>query len=957
MKKLLFIFLILLGIFLGLIIAVPIFFKGTIVKSIKKAVNEELTATVEFDENIGLSLIRSFPNLSLQIDAIEVVNGGDFEGDTLLKMKSFQATLDIMSVLKGDEIHIRSIVLDEPIIHARVLADGRANWDITKQADEETPDTSADSEATTPFKVSLKRYEIRNGRVKYDDLESDMSAELIGLNHSGKGDFSQDDFILETLTEIQTLTYIMEGIPYLNKVNTEMKCDIGINMPAMRFDFKENTLRLNALEIGLDGFLAMPDDNMSMDLKVISKKTSLKEILSLVPSIYTHDFTNVQTSGNTALDMNLKGVLNTELEIYPAFEVELMVENGTFNYPDLPEKLSDIQFLFRVNNADGQLDHTVVNLQKLHFLFGKEPFDMRLLLTKPLSQPYVEMAARGLVMLENVENLIPLDEGTKLAGRVQADFSAKGNVSSFEGDNYEAMNASGFLNVQNLVYSDGQSLPYELVNLGLAFSPKTLNLQSLIAKYGHSDFKVSGEMSNYLAYLFKEGEVLTGRLDVSAGLLDCNAFLSEEGEEQVEAPAPNDTMELEAFVVPENILFDLNLNMDKVLYDNLTLNEVKGAAQIKEQVLYFNGVEMGIFGGKVTMEGTYDSKNPEQPKTAMKLGLQDVGIKETFQYINTVQILAPIAEHLSGRMNLSTDLSSLLNKDMTPVLSSISSSGFLKTAEAVLSGFQPTNALADKLQLDALKTINIGQTNISYTIQDGKVSLKNPVNLKLNDMLLAVEENGYTTFDQLINYKLKLTVPKSILGGAGNSAILRMLGEANKLGINVGVGDKLTINALLGGTIKSPKITTSFNEIKENLENQVKEEVKKVIDEKKEEVKKKVDELAQELINKASAKGDQLIEEARKKADMLKAEAEKQGNALKAEADKQAAELLKQAGSNPIKKLAAEKAGDKLKQEAKLKADMLNGESEKKGKALIKEAEDQKAKLIADAQAEKNKRN
>jgi len=953
MKKLLFIFLILLGIFLGLILAVPFFFKGTIVNAIKKAVNEELTATVEFDENIGLSLIRSFPNLSLSIERLQVVNQGDFEGDTLIAMKSFQATLDIMSVLKGDEIRIRSIELDEPRIHALVHSDGKANWDIMKESEPESIDTA--SEEATAFKISLKRYEIKNAYILYDDQESDMRAELVGMNHSGKGDFSQDDFILETLTEIQSLTYITEGIPYLSEVNTGLKCDVGINMPAMRFDFKENTLRLNALEIGLDGFLAMPEDNMTMDLKIVSKKTSLKEIVSLVPAIYSKEFETVQATGKTALQMNMKGVLNTALEIYPAFEIDLQIENGTFSYPDLPEKLSDIQVLFRVNNADGNLDHTVVNLQKLHFLLGKDPFDAKMLLTKPMSNPYVELSAKGLVLLENVQKLMPLDEGTQLSGRVQADFFAKGHVSSFEGDDYEAMNAGGFLNVQNLKYSEAQGLPYEVSNLGMEFSPKSISLQSFIAKYGHSDIQAKGEVSNYLAYLFKEGSVLKGNLDVNAGLLDCNTFLSEEGGEQVEAPSANDTMDLEAFLVPKNILFDLNLAMDKVLYDNLTLNQVKGSAQIKEQVLYLNGVEMGVFGGTLKMDGTYDSNNPEQPKTAMKLSLHDVSIKETFLYMNTVKSIAPIAEYLSGRMNLSTDLSTLLNKDMSPVLSSISSDGFLKTTDAVLTGFAPTNALADKLQLNSLKTIILGETNISYAIQDGKVSLKDPLNIKLNDIVLAIEKDGYTTFDQLINYKMKITVPKSLLGDAGNSAIKGLMGEANKLGINVGGGDKLSINALLGGTIKSPKITTSFGAIKEDITNQIKDEVKKKVEEKKEEVKQKVDEKAQQLINQASAKGDQLIAEARKQAEAINAEAEKQGNTLLAEADKQAAELLKQAGVNPLKKLAAEKAGDKLKQEARLKVDLLNAEADKKGKALIRDAENQKAKLIADAEAEKNK--
>lgn len=952
MKKLLLIFLILLGVLIGGILAVPVFFKGKIVKAIQGAVNEELTATVSFDEDIHLSLIRNFPNLSLGIDEIEVVNHGDFEGDTLLRMKKFRATLDIMSVIKGDEIRIRSIKLEEPIIHAHILSDGKANWDITKPSTDTTSEAPTEEESGD-FKISLKNYEIKDADILYNDEQGQMMAQILGFTHQGKGDFSKDDFVLETITEIQSLTYTMEGVDYLKDVNTALKMDIGMNLPNMRFDFKENTLRMNTLEVGFDGFIAMPDEAMNMDFKLVSKKTSLKEILSLVPSMYTKDFEQVKADGNTALDLSLNGTYNSELEIYPAFEVKLLVENGKVSYPDLPESLSDIQINLRVNNADGAPDHTVVNLERFHMLFGKEAFDAKLLFTRPISAPYVDLMAKGKVDLGNLNKMIPLDEGTTLTGLLTADLKAKGHVNTFTGDDYEAMDAAGELLLQGLKYTEKETLPYEVEEMQLSFSPKEMTLSKLQGKYGHSDFSANGTMSNYLAYAFKEGEVLNGELNLNSTLFDCNSFLTEEAE-QKEQPAPADTMDLEAFVVPANLNLNLNLNLNKVLYDNLTIQPVVGSALVKEQTLYFQGVELGMFEGKVKMDGYYSSKNEEQPETKVKLALQGIDIKESFNYMNTVKMLAPIAENLTGKLNMEMDLKTLLNKDMSPVLASISSDGLLQTVDAVLNGFKPTSALADKLNLKELKSIPLGRTNISYQIQDGKVSLKEAVNLKLDQLQIDVEKDGWTSFDQLINYKMKITVPKALFGNQGNAAIEGLLGEAAKAGMQFNNPEKLVVNALMTGTIKDPKITTSLNEIKEDIVNQVKDEVKKVIEEKKEEVKKKVDDELEKRIQQASAKGDQLIEEAKKQAEALKAEAKKKGEQLVAEAKKKREDLIKEAGINPLKKVAAEKAGDALVDEANKQADKLNAEAAKQGDALIKKAEDEKAKLIEQARTQKD---
>src|SRR3990170_7564444 len=127
------------------IIVAPFIFKDKIIAIAKEEANKQLNAKVDFGE-FDLTLFKSFPNFSLSIDKVSVANIGDFQGDTLLSVKNLSATVDLMSVIKGEQYKIRGILLDNPRIHAIVLSNGKANWDITKPDSSKTP--AAASEPT-----------------------------------------------------------------------------------------------------------------------------------------------------------------------------------------------------------------------------------------------------------------------------------------------------------------------------------------------------------------------------------------------------------------------------------------------------------------------------------------------------------------------------------------------------------------------------------------------------------------------------------------------------------------------------------------------------------------------------------------------------------------------------------------------------------------------------------------
>ena len=86
MKKILKILLIALVVLIIGIIAIPFLFKGTIQDKVRYLINEHVNAKVDF-ANIDISLIRSFPQASVVIDELSVINYAPFEGDTLVYSK------------------------------------------------------------------------------------------------------------------------------------------------------------------------------------------------------------------------------------------------------------------------------------------------------------------------------------------------------------------------------------------------------------------------------------------------------------------------------------------------------------------------------------------------------------------------------------------------------------------------------------------------------------------------------------------------------------------------------------------------------------------------------------------------------------------------------------------------------------------------------------------------------
>ncbi|MGB3778367.1 MAG: AsmA-like C-terminal region-containing protein [Tunicatimonas sp.] len=421
MKKLFIILGAILAIIVVALIVLPILFKDDIQKAIDQAIAENVNADVYYDiDRFSLSLVKNFPDATVSLGDFGVVNREPFAGDTLLAVDAFNISVDLGSIIFGDQPRISGITLNEPNVHVRVLEDGRANYDIAIASAEDTTVVTDTTASEVAF--SIDHWEVNNANVVYEDLTLPMVMAIRNMNHSGSGDFTLDVFDMQTNTEIDAMSVNYDGVEYLTNKHIAADAALNINLPDAKYTFLENTFRVNEFAMGLDGSVTMPDEDINMDLAFAAKDNSFKGLLSLVPGMYLEGFEDVQTEGTFDFSGFARGTYNEES--MPAFQLKLLTENARFQYPDLPTPVTNIAVDLLVDNPSGVIDNTVVNVKSFHADLGNNPIDGRFLL-EGLSTYKIDTEVRAKLNLADMMKLYPMDS-LALKGLYTLDLVAKG---------------------------------------------------------------------------------------------------------------------------------------------------------------------------------------------------------------------------------------------------------------------------------------------------------------------------------------------------------------------------------------------------------------------------------------------------------------------------------------------------------------------------------------------------
>lgn len=877
-------------------IVMPLLLRGKIGDIVKREANAMLAARLDF-EKLDISLLRNFPNASLNLKGLTLVGTDRFEGDTIVAARRITVVVNLMSLVGDEGFEVRKIILASPALHAHKLADGAVNWDVMKPS-EQADTTAAEESAPSSFRLSVRDFRLTDAVIRYEDDSTGMELRTAPLSLRLSGDMSAESTQLDLDLLAGGVDFTQGGVPLLHDAELALDAEIDADLAEGRFTFSRNTLRLNAIEMRLDGWVQQVGDALAMDVSAGCSEVRFKDLLSLIPAFYKHEFRSLAASGELSMELWARGQMHGAQ--LPAFELKTEVHNGSFQYSSLPKAVTDINIAAKVSNAGGELDKTEVEISEFGLKMAGNSLSATGYATNLMSDPTFRATLSGRVDLGAIREVYPLEKGIDLAGRIAASMKLSGRMSDVESGRYERISASGSLVVEQLGLHV-QQLPEVFIRRAAAtISPQAMTLGEFGVTVGGSDLSATGQLTGYLGYLMR-GEQLAGRLYVKSDLLDLNeiraAVPADAEAESAEAEKPAEEVAAapaQAIVVPKNLNLSLNAELKKVLFEKMVITDIAGEMSVAGGTLSLDRLGLQLFDGKASASGRYSTAaDPAHPTLSLAASIAKASFPRTFEEIEAVRQLAPIFEKASGDYSLSIDMRTTLDAAMSPDLMSLTAQGELSSENVSVEGVEVFDKLADLLKNDKLRRIEARDLKIRFSIKDGRVTTE-PFDLKMGDV--NVNMSGTTGLDRTIDYTAKVTLPAGVGGVLG--------------AVNVGIG----------GTFTSPKITLGVQETVEQVVSNV---------------------VSEQIDNLTGGRGGLLSDDTQTRAAALREEAQRAVEKLVEAAETQRQKLVDAAAKKgALAKIAAEAAGDALVDEAK-----------KQSKALLEEAEKQIQKLTQEAES------
>ena len=667
---------------------------------------------------------------------------------------------------------------------------------------------------------------------------------------------------------------------------TGIDADIQINSPSADLDqLKVNIPRFN-FNLGGDPFagsfrLATPLSDPDVDAR-LDGTIDLNKWASAIPLEGVREL-----GGKIIADITLRNVRQSLIDAGNYGEVNMA---GTVGITDLVYVADDLPPV-RMPVAEARFTPRAINVENFSAQLGRSDLAGSAHITTPLAYFNPEQTMRGDVTVRS--NFFDADEWVTEEAAVHdspAELAASNTApTEATAEVFDRFDFDIDATIGELRY--GEYRPKNLRTVG-NIKPNRLEIGTAEATLGESAFTATGTVTNLFAYTFDDG-VLGGDITVRSPYINLADFMSDtetSAAPGTSAPEATDASSTAAIPVPDNINLTVNMNADRVKYDDIDLSDMRGKLLVQAGQAVIQDGTTNLFGGRMKFAGAYDTTEPDAPGFRFHYDMSDIDFNSAFSKLNTFAALAPVGKYIQGKFSSDLVMEGKLGDDLFPKLNSIDAQGLFKTFDAQLVGLEPVQKIGQALNVRELRNSTTLKNIIAaFTVEDGTVAVE-PFDFSVAG--IDMNMRGRHSLTQEMDYVVRAAIPRSMIagnvaGGAALSAIDALAGQASKLGLNIQPGDVINVQIGLTGSLGNTK--TSFkllgadggeaaspqDAIVDAVKDRAKEELAKQEDKVRQEAQERIDALKATTDDRRQTVQDSIRRAADAEAARLRREAER----------------------------------------------------------------------------------
>ncbi len=403
-----------------LMFIIPILFPGTISEQVKIFANKHLAGKLDY-KKVHLTFFRHFPSLTVSVDDLVLQGSKPFQLDTLLSAKEVAVGINLKNLIFDGDVKINEIYINDAYANVYVNSKGQANYNVYVSSPSKSPKDT--TKKGTSIKLELIKF--KNWHIKYIDHTAKILVDAKGLNYTGQGGLSEDIFDLKTDLEIDQLDFSLNRIYYAKQKSLRADLVTRINTNALTFVLRKNELKINDLPLKFTGFVSILKDGYDLDIKAAAEKTTIHDMISVLPPQYLDWAKDTKLEGNSDLFFSLKGTFSEPRNLKPRFTAHLLVNNGVISSEKAPVPMNNLNVDLNIDLPSLDTEQLGLDLKKLSFDLGQKNTFRAALKTKGLSEMNVNADIKGAVNLQTLDEALGL-KGLKIRGLMNADVKANG---------------------------------------------------------------------------------------------------------------------------------------------------------------------------------------------------------------------------------------------------------------------------------------------------------------------------------------------------------------------------------------------------------------------------------------------------------------------------------------------------------------------------------------------------
>ena len=805
--------------------------KALIIPKIEDATHRSVTV-----RDVSFSIL---PSLAVSINGLKISNpdGMKFDKEYFLSLDNLRLKVNLFALL-SNQLDIKYIILEHPIINMEVLGDGSNNYSMSEK---KSPDGNSHIEKNGGGALLLSNLEINNGEIEFINRKSDLRFVMLGVNQKSSISSESGTRTIEIkgTTAVEKVSYGTIASWFLidQPLTGTSKLIYNIDKDILSFDAID--AKLKELPLNVSGSISqLQQETMLFDLTISTPGTKMGQLLSLIPADLLKAAKGLSSSGDVKFSTIVKGALG-EIQT-PGAVGSFIVSNGTIQYSGLPKSITNINIVGgfkRPEVRSGEKPVGNFSLDKFTAALGGNELKGKMSVTN-FDDPFLVASFAGTVNLNEIKNFYPLEQGTELEGTMRGDVSIEGKIKLPQG--IKADGSVEFQNVSMLTASSAK--PLNNLNGTITFNNQLIESKQLSMNIGQSDLNLTFVMNNYLGLVLEDSAKI-GRKP-SASLTLTSKQLRTVDLMPVESKSPTGSAKKKSQDKQGGFLpgfdIDANVNIDKLATEKFEFNNAHGAVSISNGIINLKNFSVNAFQGNILSKGTLDVRDLK--KRPFDLDLEIVGVESN----SILSKFTSFGNNIFGKFSMNTKIKGDLNDTLGLNTKTLAGDGKVQIFDGKLLGFPLTTKLSEFTGINELREVNFKNWVNAFTIADGRVNIKD---LKVNAGSTDFFVNGSHGLDGSMTYNLTTKLPSSVsdrikLSGVGSQLLQFFKDKDGRINLNFDVtGMTASPTLKLNTKAQEEMAKQSLEQAKQKLLEQGK---KKVGDD----LQKKVDEGLKKLFKK-----------------------------------------------------------------------------------------------------------